>query len=91
MESKTKDDMIRVTWYEGRLSVDPTGKAKGRGVYICKDKDCLAKARKRGAIARSLRLDPGKDQVEEAFAELEKQLDELLAAKPAAEGEGNAQ
>ena len=39
MESKPKEELIRVAWYEGMLSLDPTGKAKGRGVYLCKDPD----------------------------------------------------
>ena len=71
MESKTKENLVRVTWFEGKLAVDPTGKAKGRGVYICRDEACIAKARKKGAIARSLRIDPGKEQLEAVFEELE--------------------
>ena len=31
MESKTKDELVRVTWYEGKLAVDTTGKAKEIG------------------------------------------------------------
>ena len=76
MESKTKDELIRVTWYEGRLAVDPTGKAKGRGVYICKDPACIAKATKKGAFARSLRENPGQEQIERVVAELGQMLAE---------------
>lgn len=71
MESKTKENLVRITWFEGKLAVDPTGKAKGRGVYICRDAGCIAKARKKGAVARSLRIDPGKEQLEAVFGELE--------------------
>ena len=71
MESKPKEDLIRVTWYEGRLELDPTGKAKGRGVYVCRDSACFAKARKKGAIARSLHADPGKEQLDRTFEEIE--------------------
>ena len=83
MESKEKENLIRVTWFEGKLAVDPTGKAKGRGVYICRDADCIAKARKKGAFARSLRVDPGKDNLDSVFEELEA----LTAVK--AEGEAD--
>ena len=83
MESKEKENLIRVTWFEGKLSVDTTGKAKGRGVYICRDADCIAKARKKGAFARSLRVDPGKDNLDSVFEELA----ELTAVK--AEGEAD--
>ena len=71
MESKPKENLIRITWYEGSLDIDTTGKAKGRGVYICRDKDCIAKAKKKGAVARSLRIDPGKQELEKVFEELE--------------------
>ena len=76
MESKTKDELIRVTWYEGKLAVDTTGKAKGRGVYICKDKDCIAKAARKGAFARSLRVDPGREQIDRVVEELSQMAEE---------------
>ena len=83
MESKEKENLIRVTWFEGKLAVDTTGKAKGRGVYICRDAECIAKARKKGAFARSLRVDPGKDNLDSVFEELA----ELTTVK--AEGEAD--
>ena len=76
MESKTKDELVRVTWYEGQLAVDVTGKAKGRGVYICKDKDCIAKAARKGAFARSLRVDPGKEQIDRVVEALSQMAEE---------------
>ena len=81
MESKEKEDLVRVTWYEGELAVDTTGKAKGRGVYICRHKDCIAKAAKKGAFARSLRVDTGREQIVKVVAELEQLV---------AEGENHA-
>ena len=84
MESKTKENLVRVTWFEGKLSVDPTGKAKGRGVYICRDEACIAKAKKRGAFARSLRVDPGKDNLDRVFEELEALVADAKAAGPVA-------
>ncbi|MCR5034730.1 MAG: YlxR family protein [Clostridia bacterium] len=75
MESKEKEELIRVTWYEGELAVDTTGKAKGRGVYICKNRDCIAKAAKKGAFARSLRVDPGREQIAKVTEELERLVD----------------
>lgn len=75
MESKPKEELVRVTWFEGELAVDPTGKAKGRGVYICKSKDCIAKAARKGAFAKSLRVDPGREQIENVIEELENDAD----------------
>ncbi len=55
MQSKPKKELIRITADgEGSLAVDITGKAMGRGVYLCADPDCLKKARKKNAITRSL-------------------------------------
>ena len=38
----------------GRISIDFTGKKSGRGAYICKKEECLAKARKAGRLRSSL-------------------------------------
>jgi predicted RNA-binding protein YlxR (DUF448 family) len=32
MESKPKNQLIRIAGYEGNVSIDRTGKAKGRGI-----------------------------------------------------------
>ena len=74
MESKPKEELIRIAWYEGRLSLDPTGKAKGRGMYICRNQDCLQKAVKKGAFARSLHENPGSDQIEQVAGQLEAEI-----------------
>ena len=42
---KNKKDLIRVVKNkEGIISIDKTGKANGRGAYICDNVDCLEKA-----------------------------------------------
>ena len=50
---KPKNSLVRIACYEGNLSVDPSGKAKGRGVYLCPNRECMEKARKRRALQRS--------------------------------------
>ena len=43
-EMKPKVEMTRVVRNaEGEISPDPTGKAPGRGAYICSSEDCLKK------------------------------------------------
>ena len=37
-----------------RISIDFTGTTSGRGAYICKKEECLAKARKSGRLKSSL-------------------------------------
>ena len=39
---------------EGEVSIDLTGKKSGRGAYVCKNPECLAKARKKKAFEREL-------------------------------------
>ena len=51
---KPKADLLRIARSpEGRVSLDPTGKAPGRGAYIC-GPGCWETALGRGRLARSL-------------------------------------
>lgn len=46
-EMKPKKELVRVVKSkEGEVSLDLTGKKPGRGAYICRDIQCLEKARK---------------------------------------------
>jgi predicted RNA-binding protein YlxR (DUF448 family) len=40
---------------DGAISLDPTGKMSGRGAYICRDAECIEKARKRKSLERALK------------------------------------
>ena len=54
---KPKKELLRVVKTpEGEILLDFTGKKSGRGAYICRDVDCLRKARKSGRIERSLNV-----------------------------------
>jgi predicted RNA-binding protein YlxR (DUF448 family) len=39
---------------DGGVAYDPTGKANGRGAYVCHDEACIAGATARGGLARAL-------------------------------------
>jgi len=39
----------------GEADFDPTGKRPGRGAYVCTNLECIASARKRKALERSLK------------------------------------
>jgi len=59
-ESKPKRELIRVVKSpEGEITLDFTGKKSGRGAYICRNDECLKKARKsrRFEKAFSCRID----------------------------------
>ena len=70
MKSKPKQELIRITCYEGNVSVDPTGKARGRGVYLCRSADCLAKAEKKKALQRSFSVQLTEEQEQALMEEL---------------------
>jgi hypothetical protein len=55
-EMKDKISLVRVVVNsEGEISLDPSGKASGRGAYVCKNPDCLQKAQKSKGFERSLK------------------------------------
>jgi len=38
-----KSELVRIVKTEEGLKIDPTGKADGRGAYVCTDGECLKK------------------------------------------------
>jgi hypothetical protein len=56
-EESPKRTMLRVVRTpDGVVRLDPTGKAPGRGAYVCAREECVLRARKRDALARSLKV-----------------------------------
>ena len=54
-EQKSKKEFVRVVRTpEGEIILDESGKANGRGVYLCPQKSCLQKARKAKRLERNL-------------------------------------
>ena len=55
-EMKEKKEMIRVLKTpEDEIILDTTGRANGRGAYICNSADCLSMAIKNKGLERSLK------------------------------------
>lgn len=53
-ERKEKSQLIRITkTQDGEALIDKTGKLQGRGMYICKNGDCIEKAGRRHVIERA--------------------------------------
>ena len=51
---KPKKELVRVVKNkDGEISLDLTGKAAGRGAYVCKSEQCLKAARKTKRIERA--------------------------------------
>ena len=56
-EAKPKRELIRVVkTAEGDVSIDFTGRANGRGAYICNNVDCLEKAVKTRRLSKAFSM-----------------------------------
>lgn len=55
MQSYEQKSLIRITYDGSVLAIDKNGKARGRGVYLCKNEECIAKARKNKAFNRNFK------------------------------------
>jgi predicted RNA-binding protein YlxR (DUF448 family) len=54
---KDKRELVRVVRTpEGNVVVDPTGKANGRGAYLCRQASCWEKSLQKNILARALKV-----------------------------------
>lgn len=66
-----KKDLVRVVKTpDGSIELDFTGKKAGRGAYVCRNIDCLIKARKAKRLERSLNTSIPEEVSEAIEAEL---------------------
>lgn len=70
-EMKPKKELVRIVrGTEGGISLDVTGKKPGRGAYMCKNAECLKKAKKARRLERAFQC----AVPEEIFARLEEEM-----------------
>lgn len=70
-QSILKKDLLRIAMNaEGQIHIDPTGKAPGRGAYICPNMDCFEMAYKGRKLERSFKGPVSKEVYEALRAEL---------------------
>ena len=75
-EKKPKKELIRIVKNkDGQIFLDPTGKANGRGAYICNDAECLKKAIKSKALNRAFKIEVPNEVYENLLEELQKHED----------------
>ena len=66
-EMKPKATLLRVVKpQEGDAHIDRTGKAQGRGAYVCRSQDCLQKAVRQHQLERAFSA-PVSDAVRDAL------------------------
>lgn len=71
-EQKPKKELVRIVKSpDGEVSLDLTGKASGRGAYICKSAECLQKARKSHRIDKAFEMTIPNEVYEQMAAEIE--------------------
>jgi uncharacterized protein len=76
MESKPKRELIRVVASgEEGLRTDPSGKANGRGAYLCLNPECVEKARKRKAFTRNLDISVKEEEIQRVVSEIVEIID----------------
>lgn len=82
-EMKDKKEMMRVLKSaEGPILLDMSGRKNGRGAYLCKSGECLAKARKNRGLERSLKM----SIPDEIYENLEKEFEEVRHESDTGEG-----
>ncbi len=70
-EMKPKRELVRVIRTpEGEIKLDVTGKASGRGAYICRSAECLKQSIKTKALSRAFDTAVG----DEVLQALEKEI-----------------
>ncbi len=64
-EMREKRDLIRIVKNsEGKIDIDFSQKANGRGAYLCKNEDCLKKCLKTNALNRALKCNIDADIIQ---------------------------
>lgn len=57
-EESPKRELLRVVrGTDGAVRYDPTGKANGRGAYVCARRQCVEAAKKKKSFSRALKVE----------------------------------
>ncbi|MBR4150762.1 MAG: YlxR family protein [Firmicutes bacterium] len=69
-KSRPKQELVRVVYTGEGLKADPASRLDGRGVYVCRNAECVENAVKRNGFARTLRRPVSKDELDSVRAQL---------------------
>ncbi|MDD7511533.1 MAG: YlxR family protein [Peptostreptococcaceae bacterium] len=75
MESFPQKSLLRIALFDSKLQVDTTGKAKGRGVYVCKNHKCIDIAEKKRGLCRSFKQNFRGEDLDNIFQEVRQLID----------------
>jgi predicted RNA-binding protein YlxR (DUF448 family) len=77
-ETKDKRDLIRVVRTPaGDFIIDPTGKANGRGAYLCRQTSCWEKGLQKQHLAQALKVNLSAAELTELQAHLQTELSKV--------------
>ena len=72
-ERDKKKKLIRIVKNkDNEIFLDPSGRANGRGAYVCATHECLSKAIKSKALNRAFKMDVEDDVYKHLLDELDK-------------------
>ena len=79
-ESTCKKELLRIVrTTDGKVKIDLSGRAPGRGAYICPDIKCLSRAKTKKTLEKALKIN--------VSSEIYDQLEELIKAEDKQVGE----
>ncbi|MBR0374771.1 MAG: YlxR family protein [Mogibacterium sp.] len=78
MTSYPKNTLIRIAYDGQQLTVDTTGRARGRGVYLCRNEECINTAIKRRALNRNFKTNFGKEETDAVFEQVLGMIKEVV-------------
>ena len=69
-QRKNKKEMLRIVKNESGVHLDFSGKAEGRGAYLCNSEECLKKLLRYKLVNKTFSCDAG----EEVYARIEEEF-----------------
>ena len=82
-EMRSKKEMMRILkTTEEQICLDVTGTKNGRGAYLCKQEECLKKARRNKGLERSFKMSIPNEvyvQLEAEFDAVKKEIEKFEA------------
>lgn len=73
---RPKRELLRVARTpNGRIEVDPRGKAPGRGAYVCRDTACVEQATRKGRLGRALSVALDPEDLARLRTEIEREIE----------------
>lgn len=76
--AQDKRQLIRIVRTPaGEIVIDPTGKANGRGAYLCRRSSCWEKGLQKKLLAHALKTTLSTEQVEALQAHLQTEFSEV--------------